>query len=155
MSMMSLEQKSFHAAYQKALESFEANEVPVGAVIIYQGEIIAAERNEILTRKDPSAHAEILAIRTASRKLNSERLNQCDMYTTLEPCAMCSGAIILSRIRRVSFIALDEKLPAFRKIVELKNHNWYPHWSHNEMPEYPSSELLKQFFSKKRKNSFG
>ena len=84
-------------------------EVPVGAVIVYEGKIIAAAGNCTLADKDPTAHAEIMALREACAALGSERLPACDLYVTLEPCAMCAGAISFARIRRLYYAAPDEK----------------------------------------------
>ncbi|MCF3933640.1 nucleoside deaminase [Acuticoccus sp. M5D2P5] len=84
-------------------------EVPVGAVIVKDGEIIAAAGNRTVADADPTAHAEILALRQAAGRLRSERLTDCDLYVTLEPCAMCAGAIALARIRRIYFGASDPK----------------------------------------------
>ncbi len=84
-------------------------EVPVGAVVVKNGEVIAAAGNRTIADADPTAHAEILALRQAAAKLGTERLLDCDLYVTLEPCAMCAGAIALARIRRIYFGAYDPK----------------------------------------------
>ena len=97
-------------ALQLAKEAALSGEVPVGAVIVSdKGALLAAERNRIVELADATAHAEILAIRAACKSLGSERLVDCDLYVTLEPCTMCAGAISLSRLRRVYFGALDPK----------------------------------------------
>lgn len=141
---------AFAVAFSEAKKAMEAGEVPVGAAIVYRGEVIVHARNRIIERKEPTAHAELLALNEASRLLKNERLPGCELYTTLEPCAMCSGALVLARIKGVYFLAVDEKLPAFRKIMELEGHNHYPDWAHYEMSEYPAGDLLRQFFKKKR-----
>src|SRR6185503_3926928 len=95
--------RSMRAALAQARLAARRGDVPVGAVIVRDGRIIARARNEIVGRRDPSAHAELLAIQRAARRLKNERLNGCTLYTTLEPCPMCAGAIILARLDAVVF----------------------------------------------------
>ena len=97
------------AAFAQARMAGERGEVPVGAVIVRQGAILAAAGNRTLEDRDPTAHAEMLAIRAAAKALGSERLIGCDLYVTLEPCAMCAGAISFARLRRVYYAAPDPK----------------------------------------------
>ena len=100
-------------AFAAAEKAGIAGEVPVGAVIVDKlGNILAVAHNRTLTDRDPTAHAEMLAIREAAAKIGSERLVDCDLYVTLEPCAMCAGAISHARIRRLYFAAADEKMGA-------------------------------------------
>lgn len=115
-------------------------EVPVGAVIVHEGRIIARARNEIVGRRDPSAHAELLAVRKAARKLKNERLNGCTLYTTLEPCAMCGGAIILARIDEVVFGA---RIPLGKRV----NHR---HATTGPIMPKACGDILRKFFRKKR-----
>jgi tRNA(Arg) A34 adenosine deaminase TadA len=96
-------------AFDEARAAAARGEVPVGAVVVYQGAVIAAEGNRTLEVRDPTAHAELLAIRQAARVLQSERLTDCDLYLTLEPCAMCAAAISFARIRRLYWAAADPK----------------------------------------------
>lgn len=96
-------------AFAEAREAAARGEVPVGAVVARAGEIVAAAGNRTLELNDPTAHAEILAIRAAAQALGSQRLIDCDLYVTLEPCAMCAGAISFARIRRLYFAADDAK----------------------------------------------
>jgi tRNA(adenine34) deaminase len=96
-------------AFDEARAAASAGETPVGAVVARGGEILGAAGNRVRRDADPTAHAEILAIRQAAAALRSERLIGCDLYVTLEPCAMCAGAISLARIRRLYFSAADEK----------------------------------------------
>jgi tRNA(adenine34) deaminase len=96
-------------AFARAREAAAAGEVPVGAVIAQNGVVIASAGNRTLTDRDPTAHAEVLAIRAAAQVLGSERLIGCDLYVTLEPCAMCAGAISFARLRRLYFGAPDPK----------------------------------------------
>jgi tRNA(adenine34) deaminase len=86
-----------------------AGEVPIGCVIVRDGEVVASASNRTLADRDPTAHAEVLAIRQAAAKLGSERLTDCDLYVTLEPCTMCAGAISFARIRRLYYGAADPK----------------------------------------------
>jgi tRNA(Arg) A34 adenosine deaminase TadA len=97
--------EAFAQAHAAALRG----EVPVGAAIVREGRIIASAGNRTLADRDPTAHAEVLALREAARALGSERLTDCDLYVTLEPCAMCAGAISFARIRRLYFAAGDPK----------------------------------------------
>ncbi len=99
----------FAAAFEAARGAAQAEEVPVGAAIARGGEILATACNRTLRDRDPTAHAEMLAIREACAKLGSERLIDCDLYVTLEPCAMCAAAISFARIRRLYFAASDPK----------------------------------------------
>jgi tRNA(adenine34) deaminase len=96
-------------ALDEAKQAALAGEVPVGAVVVRGGEIIAASRNRMRAGRDPTAHAEMEALRAAGAVLGTERLDQCDLWVTLEPCAMCAGAIALARIRRLYFAAADPK----------------------------------------------
>ena len=97
------------AAFDAAREAAARGEVPVGAAIVRDGAIIGAAGNRTILDHDPTAHAEMLAIRAAAAALGSERLTDCDLYVTLEPCAMCVGAISFARIRRLYYAASDEK----------------------------------------------
>ncbi len=96
-------------AFEQALAAGARGEVPIGAALVRAGEIIAATGNRVIGDRDPTAHAEILAIRAAAHSLGSERLIDCDLYVTLEPCAMCAGAISLARVRRLYYAASDPK----------------------------------------------
>jgi tRNA(Arg) A34 adenosine deaminase TadA len=100
---------SLAAAFDAAREAARAGEAPIGAVVTRAGEIVSVARNRTIADRDPTAHAEILAIRAACAALGSERLPDCDLYVTLEPCAMCAGAISFARIRRLYFSASDPK----------------------------------------------
>jgi tRNA(adenine34) deaminase len=100
-------------AFAEARAAAARGEVPVGAVVVSaDGEVLGVAGNRTLEDHDPTAHAELLAIRAAAQKLGSERLHDCDLYVTLEPCAMCAAAISFARIRRVYFAASDEKMGA-------------------------------------------
>jgi tRNA(adenine34) deaminase len=96
-------------ALKEAREAAGNGEVPIGCVIVREGAVVAQAGNRTLTDRDPTAHAEILALREAARRLGSERLTDCDLYVTLEPCTMCAAAISIARIRRLYYGALDPK----------------------------------------------
>ena len=111
-------------ALEEAEKAREKGEVPVGAVIVKNGEIIARAHNLKETLKDPTAHAEILAIREACNKLNNWRLHGCEMYVTLEPCPMCAGAILQSRLSKIYIRTFDDTTGAAGSVVNmLQNHN--------------------------------
>ncbi|RYE09412.1 MAG: nucleoside deaminase [Hyphomicrobiales bacterium] len=136
-------------ALDLAAASAAAGEAPVGAVIVENGEILAAERNRMRERNDPTAHAEFLAIRAALAKRGSGRLDGCDLYVTLEPCAMCAGAIAHVRLRRVVYAAADAKAGAVDNGVRLFQS---PNCHHRPeivsgIGETRSAELLKSFFA--------
>jgi tRNA(adenine34) deaminase len=99
-----------------------AGEVPVGAIVVYEGEIIGRGNNRVLRDSDPTAHAEIVAMRAAGRALDNYRLEGCTLYATLEPCAMCAGAIIHARLARLVYAANDPKAGACGSVLEVMNH---------------------------------
>ncbi|WP_422019325.1 nucleoside deaminase [Roseibium sp.] len=105
----SAEKTFMDLALEEAAAAAERGEVPVGAVLVRNGEILARDGNRTLELSDPTAHAEVLVIRAACAALHSQRLPECDLYVTLEPCAMCAGAISFARIRRLYYGAGDEK----------------------------------------------
>lgn len=107
--MRQVENDPMSCAFFEARAALERGEVPVGAVIVRDGRILSRAGNQTLADKDPTSHAEILAIRQACLAENSERLNGCDLYVTLEPCAMCAAAISFARLRRLYFAAPDPK----------------------------------------------
>ena len=116
---MENKEKFMKEALKEAKKAYEKLEVPVGAVIVKNGKIIARAHNLKETKKDTTKHAEILAIEKASKKLNAWRLLDCEMYITLEPCSMCAGAIINSRIKKIYIGALDEKTGAAGSVLNL------------------------------------
>ena len=127
-------------------------EVPIGAVLVRAGEIVARAGNRTRELSDPTAHAEMLAIREASTKLVSERLGEADLYVTLEPCAMCAGAISFARIRRLYFGAVDEKGGAVVSGVRFFASPTCHHAPevYSGFGEVKASEMLKRFFQEKR-----
>ena len=114
-----MEEKYMKEALKEAKKAYEKLEVPVGAVVVKDNRIIARAHNLKETKKDTTNHAEILAIQKASKKLGAWRLNDCEMYVTLEPCSMCAGAIINSRIKKIYIGALDEKTGAAGSVLNL------------------------------------
>ena len=118
-----MEDESYlRAAIAEAHGSENAGEVPVGAVIVHAGEIVATGQNRVIRDADPTAHAEIVALRAAGRALNNYRLVDCTLYVTLEPCAMCAGAILHARIARLVYAASDPKAGACGSALAVMNH---------------------------------
>ena len=140
-------------ALREAIKAFEADEVPVGAVIVYESKIIARAHNQIKTLKDPTAHAEMIAITQAASYLKSERILNTTMYVTLEPCAMCAGALVLARIKKLVFGTKDEKAGACGSVVDLTNNKKLNHKLivKSGIYEDESRKLLQEFFKLKRK----
>ena len=140
-------------ALEEAAKALERGEVPIGAVIVENFcNIVARAGNETRARLDPSAHAEVLAIREACTVLKTERLVNCDMYVTLEPCAMCAALIANARIRRIYFAASDPKSGGIQqgaRIFDRKQTHHVPE-IYSGIGEEKAAELLRNFFSKKR-----
>jgi tRNA(adenine34) deaminase len=109
-------------AIAEARAAEQDGEVPVGAVVVRNDEVIATGRNRVITDSDPTAHAEIIAMRAAGRVLSNYRLLDCDLYVTLEPCAMCASAILHARIRRLIYAAPDPKAGACGSVLSVLNH---------------------------------
>ena len=152
--------KSVNVYMEEALREAEKaallDEVPVGAVIVHEGEIIARGHNRTRTDKDPTAHAEMIAIRAAAKKLGGWRLTGCTMYVTLEPCSMCAGAIVWSRMERLVIGAMDPKAGACGSVFNIPQEEALNHYTEIEtgMMQEECSEILKDFFAdlRKRKN---
>ena len=143
-------------ALAAAREAAGAGEVPVGAVVVRDGEIIARTSNRTVRDQDPTAHAEVLALREASRVTGSWRLDDCTLYVTLEPCAMCAGALVLARVDRVVFGAWDPKAGMSGSVEDLLRH---PRLNHRPgvlggVMEDAASALLRQFFTARRGGDF-
>lgn len=140
-------------ALKEAQKAYEKLEVPVGAIIVKNGKIIARAHNQKETKFDTTKHAEILAIQRASKKLGSWRLIDCDMYVTLEPCPMCAGAIINSRIKNVYIGASDEKTGAVGSVLNLFTDYKFNHNVNFEkgILEEECKCLLQDFFKELRK----
>lgn len=139
-------------ALKEARKALKYDEVPIGCVIVKDGKILSRAFNRKVTRQDATCHAEIEAIRKAEKKQGNWYLDECDLYVTLEPCLMCTGAIIQSRIRKVVFATRDPKGGAFYsnlRIEDVRGLNHYPQIEEGDHQE-EASALLKEFFRKKR-----
>ncbi len=141
-------------ALKEAIKAFDADEVPVGAIIVHKGEIIARAHNQIKMLKDPTAHAEIIAITQAANFLQSERLLDCTMYSTLEPCSMCAGAMVLSRIKNLIYAAKDPKTGAHDSVFKILDNKKLNHRVKVKqgMLKNEATSLMKEFFYAKRKS---
>jgi tRNA(adenine34) deaminase len=139
-------------ALDEARLAGDAGEVPIGAVVVREGEIVARGQNRVLRDLDPTAHAEIVALRAAAAALGNYRLPGCTLYVTLEPCAMCAGAMIHARLARLVFAAADPKAGAAGSVLAVVNH---PQLNHQMLVEQgilaeKSAELLRSFFRERR-----
>jgi tRNA(adenine34) deaminase len=139
-------------ALSEARTAASAGEVPIGAIVVREGVVIAGGQNRVLRDSDPTAHAEVVAMRAAAKALGNYRLNGCTLYVTLEPCAMCAGAMIHARLDRLVFAAVDPKAGAAGSVISVINH---PRLNHQMQVEQgiladESSELLKSFFRDRR-----
>jgi len=140
------------AALAEARLAAESGEVPIGAVVVYQSVIIAQAQNCVIRHVDPTAHAEIIALRTAAAAIGNYRLIGCTLYVTLEPCAMCAGAMIHARIDRLVFAAADPKAGACGSVLSVLNHPQLNHQIEVEqgIGAEESAELLRGFFRERR-----
>ena len=150
---MDLVNKFMKEAIKEAKKAELIDEVPIGCVIVKDGKIVSRGHNVRETKQSPIGHAEIVAINKASKKLNSWRLEDCDIYITLEPCIMCSGAIIQSRIRHIYFGAFDPKggaLGSSIDVLKVNNINHHPEVTSSVLQE-ECAALLTNYFKNKRK----
>jgi tRNA(adenine34) deaminase len=143
-------------ALEEAQLAAVAAEVPVGALVVRDGTVIARAANRTVRDQDPTAHAELLALRGASAALGSWRLDDCTLYVTLEPCAMCAGAIVLARLERVVFGAWDDKAGMAGSVGDLLRH---PRLNHRPevsagVRETECAALLRAFFAARRRSDF-
>jgi tRNA(adenine34) deaminase len=141
-------------AFELAQQAQRAGEVPVGAVIVQDGNIVGRGYNCPITTADPTAHAEVMAMRDAGQALANYRLLGCTLYVTLEPCAMCIGALFHARIQRLVFAATDPKTGACGSIIDLPAETRLNHHMMvtGGIMAQEASDMLKQFFSERRKN---
>ena len=144
-----------YAALQEAQKAFDDDEVPVGAVVVHKNRIIGRGYNQVEKLKDATAHAEMIAITSASNNLQNWRLNECAIYVTLEPCIMCTGALLSSRINELFYAASDIKFGACGSLHNLAENSKTNHTIkvYSGVLAKESEELLKTFFNKKRLNT--
>src|SRR6202021_3055078 len=139
-------------ALEEARAGAAAGEVPIGAIVVESGVVIGRGQNRVLRDLDPTAHAEIVALRQAARALGNYRLPGCELFVTLEPCAMCAGAMIHARLGRLIYSAADPKAGAVGSVLEVLNHPQLNHQmlvTSGELAE-ESGELLRTFFRERR-----
>ena len=150
--MSKLDRLYMAEAIKEAQKAFDAGEVPVGAIIVYEGRVIARAHNQIKLLKDPTAHAEIIAITQAASHLTNERLPNTTMYVTIEPCSMCAGALVLARIKRLVYGADDPKTGACGSVVNITNNKKLNHRIKTDkgVLKEECAMLLKEFFKKRR-----
>jgi tRNA(adenine34) deaminase len=144
--------EAMQAALVEARLAAEAGEVPIGAVVVHLGAIIATGQNRVLRDVDPTAHAEIVAMRIAAAALGNYRMLGCSLYVTLEPCAMCAGAMVHARLDRLVFAAADPKAGAAGSVLSVLNHPKLNHQMQigQGILGEESSELLRRFFRERR-----
>ena len=150
--MSKIEEIYMSQALREAKEALKEGEVPVGAVVVYQGKIIARAHNQVERLGDPTAHAEMLALTSATNYLNTKWLSGASLYVTIEPCNMCAGALVLARIKNLYFGAKDPKAGACGSVTNIVNHKKLNHRIKvkNGILEKECGTLLKDFFKKKR-----
>lgn len=144
--------EAMQAALGEACSAAEAGEVPIGAVAVHEGAILGRGQNRVLRDNDPTAHAEVVAMRAAAQALGNYRLKGVTLYVTLEPCAMCAGAMIHARLERLVFAAADPKAGAAGSVLAVLNH---PKLNHQMQVERgiladESAEVLRNFFRERR-----
>ena len=149
---MSSDELWMEEALREALRAQAAGEVPVGAVVVADGRIVGRGSNRNLTEHDPTAHAEILALREAGQALGNHRLEGCEMFVTIEPCAMCAGALVHARLKRLIYGAEDPKAGAVHSVLQVLNH---PSLNHRMDVTWGvlagrCAELLQAFFRERR-----
>jgi tRNA(adenine34) deaminase len=144
-------------ALEQARLAMAAGEVPVGAVVVRKGQVIGSGSNAPILNHDPSAHAEIRALRAAAQVLSNYRLIDCELFVTLEPCAMCAGAILQARLKRVVFGASDPKTGAAGSVIDLFVNPRLNHQTllQGGLLETECSELLQTFFRERRQSARG
>ncbi len=149
---MTIHETYMREALKQARAALEKDEVPVGAVIVYKGQVIARAHNQIKMLKDPTAHAEMIAITQAAAYLKNERLNACALYATMEPCPMCAGAMVLARVRELYYATEDPKSGAAGSIIDILRNAKLNH----RVKVTPgilrdeSRSLIQEFFKAKR-----
>ena len=148
-----LDAQFMREALREARRGLREDEVPVGAVVVHDGQVIARAHNRPVRLNDPAGHAEILALRRAAKKLGNYRLLGCTLYVTIEPCAMCAGAIIHARIRRLVIGALDPKAGACGSALAVLNHSKLNHRVEVQSGflEQDCARIMREFFRTRRR----
>ena len=151
--MVPIDEMFMREALRQAQKASEANEVPIGAVIVHQNKIIARAHNQVETLKDPTAHAEMIAITQATSALSAKWLQECILYVTLEPCSMCAGALVLARLGRLCFGAEEPKTGACGSVMDIVRHQKLNHRVEvlGGVLAGECGALVSDFFEKKRK----
>jgi tRNA(adenine34) deaminase len=139
-------------ALRSAQRALEAGEVPVGAVVVCNGRIVGRGWNRNITDHDPTAHAEVIALREAGAAVGNHRLEDCTLFVTIEPCAMCAGALVHARVKRLVYGADDPKAGAVRSVMQVLNHPQLNHQIevHSGVLAGRSAEVLQTFFKSRR-----
>ena len=150
--MTGLDVEFMRIALQEAHRAEAEGEVPVGAVVVCEGRIVASASNQIIAHRDPTAHAEMLALRQAAQKEGNYRLTRCTLYATLEPCAMCAGAAVLARLERLVYGCDDPKAGAVRSLFRIADDQRLNHTIQIErgVLEAECAASLRLFFQKRR-----
>lgn len=149
---MTLHERWMQQALRQAERAFEQNEVPVGAVVVHNGAVIAKGYNQIEMMRDPTAHAEMIALTAAAAHLQNKFLKECVLYVTMEPCPMCAGAIVLSRIPTIVFGCYDPKMGASGSVLNVTENKKLNHQVHvvGGVLDAECGALVKEFFAKVR-----
>jgi len=153
--LLSADERFMRMALHEAERGAREGEVPVGAILVLEGQVVARAHNRPIHLLDPSAHAEILALRRAARKSRNYRLEGCDLYVTIEPCAMCAGAIVQARLRRAVFGACDPKAGACGSVLRVLNHRKLNHQVEvaGDILAAECALIIQEFFRKRRNNT--
>ena len=152
--MIKIDELFMQEALRQAKKASEADEVPIGAVIVHNNKIIAKSHNQVEMLKDPTAHAEMIAITQATNYLSSKWLQECTMYVTIEPCSMCAGALVLARLGRLCYGAEEPKTGACGSVLNIAQHKALNHNIDiaSGILAFECGGILSEFFKKKRKS---
>jgi len=150
--MTSSDELWMEEALREAQRALEAGEVPIGAVVVLDGKVVGRGSNRNITDSDPTAHAEILALRQAGAQVGNHRLEDCELFATIEPCPMCAGAMVHARLKRLIYGANDPKAGAVGSVMEVLNHPKLNHRMEARAGVLAgrSAELLQEFFRSRR-----
>jgi len=150
--MTSSDELWMEEALREAQRALEAGEVPIGAVVVLDGKVVGRGSNRNITDSDPTAHAEILALRQAGAQVGNHRLEDCELFATIEPCPMCAGAMVHARLKRLIYGANDPKAGAVGSVMEVLNHPKLNHRMEVRAGVLAgrSAELLQEFFRSRR-----